>query len=86
MAEQIIILTPVFNDGASLNILLGELAVSLTPFNNSTFSVLVVDDGSSDSLSIKAPAPFSLQVLHLQRPLPDGELDIVLEAVNEDPA
>lgn len=67
MAEQIIILTPVFNDGASLNILLDELAVSLTPFNNSTFSVLVVDDGSSDSLSIKAPAPFSLQVLHLQR-------------------
>jgi len=67
MAEQIIILTPVFNDGESLNILLNELAVSLSPFNQSTFSILVVDDGSSDSLSIKAPAPFSLQVLHLQR-------------------
>lgn len=30
-------------------------------------------------------APFE-QARYLQRPLPDGELDIVLEAVNEDPA
>lgn len=30
-------------------------------------------------------APFE-RARHLQRPLPDGELDIVLEGVNEDPA
>jgi putative SOS response-associated peptidase YedK len=30
-------------------------------------------------------APFE-EARYLQRPLPDGELDIVLEAVNEDPA
>ena len=29
MAEQIIILIPVYNDGESLNILLNELAISL---------------------------------------------------------
>lgn len=67
MAEQVVILTPVFNDGESLNILLHELAVSLKVFGDSKFSVLVVDDGSSDNLNIKAPAPFSLQILHLQR-------------------
>ena len=67
MAEQVVILTPVFNDGESLNILLHELAVSLKVFGDSKFSVLVVDDGSSDNLNIKAPSPFSLQILHLQR-------------------
>jgi glycosyltransferase involved in cell wall biosynthesis len=67
MADQVVILTPVFNDGESLNILLHELAVSLKVFGDSKFSILVVDDGSSDNLNIKAPAPFSLQILHLQR-------------------
>ncbi|MCY7309644.1 MAG: glycosyltransferase [Chitinophagaceae bacterium] len=67
MAEQIIILTPVYNDGESLNILLNELAVSFKEFTNAKFSVLVIDDGSTDSLDIKIPPPFSLQILHLHR-------------------
>ncbi len=67
MAEQIIILTPVYNDGESLDILLNELAVSLKMFANTNFCVLVIDDGSTDKLEIKVPATFSLQVLHLQR-------------------
>ena len=67
MAEQIIILTPVYNDGESLNILLNELAVSLKEFADTRFSVLIIDDGSTDKLEIKVPIPFSLQVLHLQR-------------------
>ena len=67
MAEQIIILTPVYNDGESLNILLNELAVSLKEFADAKFSVLVIDDGSTDNLEIKVPSLFSLQVLHLQR-------------------
>jgi len=32
---------------------------------------------------LTAPTP---RALELQRPLPDGELDIVLEAAHEDPA
>ncbi len=67
MAEQVIILTPVYNDGESLNILLNELALSLKEFTDTAFSLLVVDDGSTDNLEIKVPVPFSLQILHLQR-------------------
>jgi len=67
MTEKIIILIPVFNDEESLNRLLGELAASLNKFADSTFSVLVVDDGSTDKLHIAAPSFFSLQLLHLQR-------------------
>ncbi|MDZ4794277.1 MAG: glycosyltransferase family 2 protein [Bacteroidota bacterium] len=67
MAEQIIILTPVYNDGASLNILLDELAVAVKEFTTTRFTVLVVDDGSTDNLDVKVPAIFSLQILRLQR-------------------
>ncbi len=67
MAEQIVILTPVFNDGESLNILLAELSASLKEFAGSHFTVLVVDDGSTEPLAINIPQPLSLQILHLQR-------------------
>ena len=67
MAEQIIILIPVFNDEESLNILLEQLPVSLKEFTDSKFSVLVVDDGSGDNLKIKSHSFSSLQILHLQR-------------------
>jgi len=67
MEEHVVILTPVFNDGESLGILLNELAVSLTELVDTKFSVVVVDDGSTDKLENKVPSLFSLQVLHLQR-------------------
>ena len=67
MTKNVIILIPVFNDSASLNILLEKLSIELKEFKDSTFSVLVADDGSNDSLEIKVPALFSLQILHLQR-------------------
>lgn len=67
MPEQIVILTPVFNDGESLEMLLEELAFSCKGFANSKFSVLAVDDGSTDKLAIKVPEIFSLQILHLHR-------------------
>jgi polyisoprenyl-phosphate glycosyltransferase len=67
MAEQIIILIPVYNDSESLNILLKELAISFQEFSNSKFTVLVTDDGSTEKLEINAPALFSVQILHLQR-------------------
>jgi len=67
MTEKIVILTPVFNDGESLNVLLTELTPSLKEFNDSVISVVVIDDGSTDKLIINVPAAFSLQLLHLQR-------------------
>lgn len=67
MAEQIIILLPVYNDGESLNILLDGLNTSLKEFSDTRFSVLVVDDGSTDILKINPPSSFTIQVLHLQR-------------------
>jgi polyisoprenyl-phosphate glycosyltransferase len=67
MADQITILIPVFNDEESLNRLLAELAASCKEFPDSKFSVLVINDGSASPLMIKAPALFSLKILHLLR-------------------
>jgi polyisoprenyl-phosphate glycosyltransferase len=67
MPDPVVILIPVFNDGESLNQLLRELAVAVKEWSDSKFAVLVVNDGSTDHLSIKTPAVFSLQILHLQR-------------------
>lgn len=61
------ILIPVFNDRECLNSLLPGLAESLEQFADSRFSVLVVDDGSTEDMPIISPAKFSLQVLHLKR-------------------
>lgn len=67
MSEQIIILTPVYNDAESLNILLGELGKSLKEFTDTKFSILVVDDGSTEKISLNTSITFPLQILHLQR-------------------
>jgi len=67
MFEQIIILIPVFNEEESLNRLLGELNVSLREFDANKFSVLVVDDGSVDKLSIPSYSLFPVTLLHLCR-------------------
>lgn len=67
MTEQVVILIPVYNDATSLNQLLSQLTISLQDHPSTRFSVLVVDDGSTDVLDIKASHFFSVQVLHLQR-------------------
>jgi glycosyltransferase involved in cell wall biosynthesis len=67
MPEQIIILIPVLNDSESLNTLLSELGNSLTEFPDTTFSVLIIDDGSAETITINSGQRFHLQVLHLQR-------------------
>jgi glycosyltransferase involved in cell wall biosynthesis len=66
MQQNITILIPVFNDGSSLNRLLAELTVTLKDLGSYTISILVVNDGSSEALSVTDPA-FPLQVLHLNR-------------------
>lgn len=67
MPRATLLLTPVYNDGESLNLLLKDLAITCQSFPDRRFSVLVVDDGSTNELNIDAPAFFSIQVLHLQR-------------------
>lgn len=67
MAEQITILTPVFNDSESLNTLLSNLDSAFGEFTDTRFTVLITDDGSSENIIIKSRGRFSIQVLHLQR-------------------
>ncbi len=67
MAERIIILTPFLNEEESLNRLLEELGTALQPLTNSSFTVLVIDDGSTGKYTLKAPSQFSVKLLHLQR-------------------
>lgn len=67
MVQQVIILIPVFNDGNAVNQLLKQLGNTLLPFNEYTFRVLVVDDGSTEPLTLFSPAGFITSVLHLVR-------------------
>jgi glycosyltransferase involved in cell wall biosynthesis len=67
MTEQVVIIIPVFNDTASLNQLLDELATSLQEFTARKFSVLAIDDGSTEPLAIRTSHFFAVKVLHLQR-------------------
>ena len=67
MTEQVVILIPIYNDATSLNQLLSELTTSLQEFNGTRFSILAIDDGSSEKLEINTSHFFSVQVLHLQR-------------------
>lgn len=67
MTEQIIILTPVFNDSESLNNLLLQLKNSFAEFTAANFSILVVNDGSTENIQLKNSTGWPLQILHLQR-------------------
>lgn len=67
MAEKITILIPVLNDHESLNRLLDELANSLKEFKEISFSVLIIDDGSAEKITIKKSSFFSVDILHLLR-------------------
>ena len=67
MTEQVTILIPVFNDEESLSRLLIELAAACKEFSELKISVLIINDGSANQLSIRAPSLFSLKILHLLR-------------------
>lgn len=67
MAEKITILIPVFNDYESLTRLLDELAKHLEGYKDASFSVVVVNDGSTDKAILHKPALFTLDLLHLKR-------------------
>jgi polyisoprenyl-phosphate glycosyltransferase len=67
MPEQIVILIPVFNDNESLNKLLINLENSLQEFTDYNFSLVIVNDGSAESITMKPGGRFSGKVVHLQR-------------------
>ncbi len=65
MKEKIVILIPVYNDAESVNLLIKNISSSLA--NRCNYSLLIVDDGSTKSLSIHPSANVDITVLHLQR-------------------
>ena len=67
MQKKVVILCPLFNDGESLNRLLIELGKTFSHLKEYNFTVLVVNDGSTQSLHISSVKSFTLQVLNLQR-------------------
>ncbi len=66
MPLKTVILIPVYNDEASLNILLHNLKNSLEPIREE-WSVLLIDDGATSVNEVKKDSGFPIQVLHLQR-------------------
>jgi glycosyltransferase involved in cell wall biosynthesis len=66
MAEKLTILIHVFNDGKSLLRLLNDMAAALKATDTSLFSILVVNDGSTEHFSV-AGSPFPTNILHLNR-------------------
>jgi glycosyltransferase involved in cell wall biosynthesis len=84
MAELVTILIPVYNDALSLNRLLQEMSEPLKEFTDSTFRILLIDDGSTEALTISTPLKFPLQILHLQRNLGHQKaITIGLAYINE---
>jgi polyisoprenyl-phosphate glycosyltransferase len=60
------ILIPVYNDSESLNTLLTALGQSLEQLKDFQFTVVVVDDGSSEPVTIQTKL-LPVRILHLQR-------------------
>lgn len=67
MSGQTIILIPVYNDSVSANRLLAELATLLTPLQDQRFSVLLLNDGSSEPLPPITVPGMQIRILHLLR-------------------
>lgn len=66
MISQTIILIPFYNDSVSLTKVLTDLTLILKQSDTSSYSLLIVDDGSTELITIKN-FPFPSQILHLQR-------------------
>jgi glycosyltransferase involved in cell wall biosynthesis len=69
MSDKVIILIPVLDDEASLSRLLSELSPSLKGFPESSFQVLVVDDGSTTVVNPVSTSELPVQVLRMRRTL-----------------
>jgi glycosyltransferase involved in cell wall biosynthesis len=67
MPANTTILIPLYNDAESLNTLLAELSIALGKLTDHRFSVLIVDDGSSEVIHFQNAALFPTEILRLQR-------------------
>jgi polyisoprenyl-phosphate glycosyltransferase len=67
MTEKIIILTPVFNDAESLNTLLTNIKSSFQELEATEFSVLIINDGSTEPVAAKPGFGFPITIVNLQR-------------------
>lgn len=67
MKESVVILIPVYNDLASLETLVRNLEIMLMAETGKEFSMLVVDDGSTQPVRLPASRLFTIHILHLYR-------------------
>jgi polyisoprenyl-phosphate glycosyltransferase len=67
MQKNVVILCPLFNDSESLNQLLISLDESFSRLTDYRFSLLIINDGSTEPLVITAKTKFGIQSIQLQR-------------------
>jgi glycosyltransferase involved in cell wall biosynthesis len=67
MNLPVIILIPVYNDMASLEILIGRLETILANRPGKEYALLIVDDGSMSVLPVPSSKLFTIHILHLHR-------------------
>lgn len=68
MKEKVCILIPVFNDYESLQLLLKDLAAAFEVYADKEYTVLLVDDGSSETMQQNGTPLFAdTKILYLQR-------------------
>jgi polyisoprenyl-phosphate glycosyltransferase len=67
MKQSVIILIPVYNDLTSLETLIRNLEKVLAGHEERTYSLLIINDGSSDPFIVHPSGLFSVDILHLHR-------------------
>jgi polyisoprenyl-phosphate glycosyltransferase len=67
MKESLVILIPVYNDLASLETLMRTLESVLISQPGKKYSVLIVDDGSTEKIILSPSKLFTITLLHLHR-------------------
>jgi glycosyltransferase involved in cell wall biosynthesis len=65
--ESVIILIPVYNDLASLETLIHNLELALATEPRKKYSLLIVNDGSTQPVKVKPTKLFKIHLLHLHR-------------------
>ncbi len=69
MKKNIIILIPVYNDFTALEMLVAQLEQVLGSSTETVFSLLIVNDGSTNAIKIPVTKFFTIDLLHLHRNL-----------------
>jgi polyisoprenyl-phosphate glycosyltransferase len=89
MNQKLIILFPVYNDGPALDQILNELKVQFQNLSEISVEILIVDDGSTQSLAVKPVPGFTIHILSLTRNLGHQKaiaigLSFIKEKLNSD--